>query len=371
LTGPRNRSEPQYAASPLASVLLTALGILVLIMTPLASVVIFAARVRQGTPMEGGFIMAAGAVVVLGVALGGILVALAALVRHAHQQALAAESSARARHAEQAISYYTNDPDGHARHRRDRGSSGQWGKDDAETLISHFCDIRDLMQVDTCGDSGARERLRTSLQRAASEGIISAINTRRLGKARELLGDAEAAYGKTATLERLHVKIDEAEKRNEPLDYAFTKRVVESAMANDEWSLAERCVQALYFDHSGSVRCRRLWEDTRRARLYAHIQSCADEHLWAEALAAAEEFLGRFPASLEADALREEVPTLRANAEILQRKQYEVKFKELISSRHYREALRIAKHVVDQFPKSPQALALRDQIPLLEKRAAG
>ena len=31
---------------------------------------------------------------------------------------------------------------------------------------------------------------------------------------------------------------------------------------------------------------------------------------------------------------------------------------------------RIAKHIVDQYPESPQAGALRDQIPLLEQRIA-
>ena len=129
-------------------------------------------------------------------------------------------------------------------------------------------------------------------------------------------------------------------------------------------------MQALFFDHPNSARCRRLWDDTRRARLHAHIQARVLDRHWAEALAATEEFLERFSGSLEADALKEQVETLRTNAEIMRRKQYEAKFKELITTHNYREALRIAKHVVDQYPESPQASALRDQIPLLEIRVA-
>ena len=124
-------------------------------------------------------------------------------------------------------------------------------------------------------------------------------------------------------------------------------------------------------DHPESTRCRQLWDDTRRAHLYAHIQKCAEQHHWTEALAAAEEFLGRFPESREAQALRRQMDTLRTNAEILQRRQYEKRFKDFIGAEHYAEALQIARHVVEQFPNSPQAQALRDQIPLLERRVAG
>ena len=61
----------------------------------------------------------------------------------------------------------------------------------------------------------------------------------------------------------------------------------------------------------------------------------------------------------------------RTNAEIVQRKHFEKRFKEFISGEHYADALRIARHVVEQFPQSPQARALRDQIPVLEKRVLG
>jgi hypothetical protein len=100
------------------------------------------------------------------------------------------------------------------------------------------------------------------------------------------------------------------------------------------------------------------------------VQSCVTGHHWDEALAGAREFLERFPSSVEAEALRAQIDTLKTNAEIQQRKQYETRFKELVHTHRYTEALRLARHVVGQFPDSPQAGALRAQIPALEKRVS-
>jgi tetratricopeptide (TPR) repeat protein len=328
---------------------------------------ILAVRVRESEPIEAVFVALLVGVLIAGVTFGGLLFGLAATARHTYERML---SDRRAGDANHTVSYYTDGGDaGGARPVTDARDDGV-GAAAIGRILARLTEVRDLMQVGPQASTESRERLRAHLQRNAAEEIINAINTRRLGQAGELLRDAEAAYGKTATLERLHAKIEEAAERNEPLDYGFTRRVAEEAISEGRWGLAEQCVQALFFDHPNSARCRRLWDDTRRARLYAHIQPRVVDHHWAEALAATEEFLERFPGSLEADALKGQVETLRTNAEILRRKQYEAKFKELIAAHNYREALRIAKHVVEQYPESPQAGALRDQIPLLEKRVA-
>jgi hypothetical protein len=306
---------------------------------------------------------------IAGITLGGLLLGLAGLVHQGHVRTAVGLGRER-RKASQDISYYTGGWDTPGSGASDGAYGDGSAQDTFNLALDRLTEIRDVLQAGLEANPQSRERLRAHLQRSAAEEIISAINSRRLGQARELLRDAEAAYGKTSTIENLHAKIEAATNRNEPLDYGFTRRVVEDAISEGRWDLAERCVQALFFDHPGSARCRRLWDDTRRARLYAHIQARAADHHWAEALAAAEEFLERFPGSSEAEALKGRIDTLRSNAEIMRRKQYEEKFKELIASHNYREALRIARHVVEQYPESPQAGALRDQIPLLQKRVA-
>ena len=242
---------------------------------------------------------------------------------------------------------------------------------DTKHLLALLREIRDLIVLEPEESEGTRKRIRANLQRQSAEEVVDAINLRMLAKARTLLRDAQARFGSTLTLERLDERIEAAAVQREPLDYARTKRFVEEAIASGRWSLAERHVHALYRNHPQSARCRRLWDDTRRARLHARVQNCATEHHWDEALAGAKEFLERFPGSVEADALHAKLETLEANAEIQQRRQYETRFKELIRTHRYTEALRLARRVIGQFPKSPQAAALRPQISMLEKRASG
>lgn len=368
-TRPNGPGNDTPVRSPAAVTLLQALGIIDLLATPCGMMLIVAAHARQPEPVGTTFVALLFFVLVAGLTLGGMLFGFAALVRYGHVRDQSLSGSGRT-HAGQTLRYYTDGWDAASSRPMSEAKDDRVGAHSVGRVLARLTEIRDLMQVGSEATPESHGRLRTHLQRNAAEEIINAINTRRLGQARELLRDAEAAYGKTSTLERLHVKIDEAGERNEPLDYGFTRRVAEEAIADGRWDLAEQSVQALFFDHPTSARCRRLWDDTRRARLYAHIQARVADHHWAEALAATEEFLERFPGSSEADVLKGQVDTLRANAEILRRKQYETKFKELIATQNYREALRIARHVIDQYPESPQAGALRDQVPLLEKRVA-
>lgn len=352
---------------PLVVTFVRLLGFLYLLGALAGAILFFVAGIQQPGGIDSTDLLALGGILFMGITFGVLLIALGALLRNTHLLALSHRSPDAVEHS---VYYYTDGETASGVQPPVEQRGEAFGAGTVKRLLARITEVRDLMVVGPHASRETRGRLHANLQRIAAQEIIDAINGRRLGKARILLQDAEAAYGNTATLERIHNKIDEAAKRNEPLDYGFTRRVVEEAINAGRWDLAEQCAQAMSFDHPGSARGRRLWDDTRRARLHAHIQARARDHHWAEALAAAEEFLERFPGSFEAGSLREQLGTLRTNAEILQRKHYETKFQSLIAGHHYREALRIARHVVRQYPDSPQAHALRDQIPLLEKRVA-
>ena len=156
-------------------------------------------------------------------------------------------------------------------------------------------EIRDISLHDPEDREAIRNRIHGNLQRAAAEQIVCAINDRRLGHARRLLTDAEAVYGESATLANLHERIKKATVRHEPLDYAHGKRLIEEYVVEGAWDEAEDLAHGLCDDHPDSDRCRQLWEDTRRARLYGHIRNCAEDHYWSEALAAAKGISGAIP----------------------------------------------------------------------------
>ena len=359
------KSSPHREGPPYVVAVLQALGFIDLIATLVGVLVVLALRVQQSLPLDATSVALLLGALVAGITLGGLLIGLAAALRYAHE--LVPGGRQDALHG----SYYGGPGAPEATHLLAADEPVGFAPSDAAQIATLLTDIRDLQLLGPEEREQTAERLRVRAERRAADEVIDAINTRQLGRARVLLRYAEATYGGTPTIERLQAKIEEAAKRNEALDFARTRRHVADAIGEGQWILAEQYAHQLYVDHPDSVRCRQLWDDTRRARLYAHIQECAEQHRWSEALAAAEEFIGRFPGSRESEALRRQMDTLRTNAEIVQRRQYEKRFKEFLSGQHYADALRIARHVVEQFPQSPQAHALRDQIPILEKRVSG
>ena len=102
----------------------------------------------------------------------------------------------------------------------------------------------------------------------------------------------------------------------------------------------------------------------------AQAQGASNDREWKAALAAATSLIQRYPKSPEAQALRMQLPTLRENAEIQTRQQMETQIRDLIKEHRFDDALRVAHELLDQYPDSPQAGVLRDQLPRLEEKAA-
>lgn len=363
----------RFGGVPFIAEFLRVLGYVDLALAPVGVLVVLAVRVRLERPIDAVFVIMLVGGFVVGVTLGGLLLGLGTAVRYADVVA----EARRAREEDgpdmdRAVPAWPGEgasaahPGGGARH-------DGLGQVSAGRILAVLEEIRDLALTAPEGRDPARARMRANNQRRAAEAIVDAVNARRLGEARALLTDAEARFGGTSTLERLRDRIEQDASRNEPFDYARTKRLVEQAAAEGRWGRGERWVRRLCYDHPDSARCRQLWDDTRRAGLHAHVQQCVRRRHWAEALTGAEEFLGRFPDSPEAKDLRAQIDTLRANADISARKQYETKFKALIGVEKYAEAHRLARYVIERFPESPQAGALRAQLPAIERRvtAAG
>jgi len=368
-----DKPDRLYDGPPFMAALVQALGIIDLVVTPVGVLIVLGLRIGREQSLDGVFVAKLVGMFVAGVTVGGLLLGLGALIRYVHRIGFAsfafAGSGVPASHLELDVEQAGPMTESIALIEDHRPESLE--AVDAKKMLALLREIRDLMLLRPEEREETRARLQANLQRQAAEEVIDAINLRQLGKARAMLRDAEARFGATLTLERLTERIREASSRREPLDYVHTKRLIEEAISSGRWTLAERYVHALYLNHPESARCRKLWDDTRRARLHAHVQSCVTEHHWDEALVGAREFLERFPGSIEAETLRSRIDTLKANAEIQQRKQYETRFKELVRTHRYTEALRLARHVIGQFPDSPQANALRQQIPMLEKRVGG
>ena len=368
----RNAFDRQHGGSVLLTELIHVFGVIDLVLTPVGVLLLLAVRVSGSDPVDAPFVALLAALFLAGLTFGGLLMGMAALIRFAYVLAKSEQRTARAE-VDQPVTFTAPTAEGGmpaarspADHDPSRGAQPDGAHD--KSMLALLREIRDLTMLSPGEREEVGTRIAATQQRFAAEAIIDAINLRQIARAKNLLAEARAAYGSTTTFDKLADKIDQAAMRNEPLDYTRTRRLVEEAIAEGDFSLAEQYAHAAHRDHGDSQRCRTLWDSARRARLHAHVQESADHHHWSEAVAAAEEFLERFPDGPEAEGLRGQIETLRRNAEIAERKRYENRFKELISLRNYGEALRIARLVVERFPGSPQALALRDQVPVLEQK---
>ncbi|RJP35698.1 MAG: hypothetical protein C4547_09220 [Phycisphaerales bacterium] len=368
LHGDNNRFERRMGGVMFAASCLTVIGVIDAVLTPAAVLIALASQTSAPAGLDAGGAARLIAILGLGWSLAGLMIALAALLRVgcAIGRGLSAGGGTRdqtdeaARPAEWEADAWTAGGPPEAAGRRRTGRE----------LLAAVREIRDLILAAPLDGEDGQERIRAAHQRQMAAEIIDAVNQRQIGHARSMLDNARAIFGQTPTLEKLAARLDETARRCEPLDYARTRRLVDEAALEGRWVQAEAAVRALYFDHPEVPRCRKLWEDFRRVRLHAYIEEVAGLRHWAEAQAAAEEFIARFPDTPEAASLREQLDTLRHNAGVEIRKRCERRVQELIADGHYAEAARVARYLIQQYPDSPQAAALKPRLADFESRAA-
>ena len=88
-------------------------------------------------------------------------------------------------------------------------------------------------------------------------------------------------------------------------------------------------------------------------------------------LAAAERRREAHPGSPEADAVRGQLETLRANARIEEVRVLRDEIRDMIARRRFAEAVERARNVVERFPDTAAAAELRQQMAKLEELAKG
>jgi tetratricopeptide (TPR) repeat protein len=199
-------------------------------------------------------------------------------------------------------------------------------------------------------------------------------------EARGLVQEARERFPSFSQWDALEQQIEKVRSEVEAHDVEAATRQVNDLAALGAWPRVMDVVNELLERHPDSGRAAELAKRVRferekaeaeqRARLMAQAQEATSRHDWTAALQVANTILQRFPHSPEAAALQPQIATLRENVEIEVRKRREADIRELIKQHRYDEALRIARELIDQYPDSPQAEALRDQLPRLEERAA-
>jgi len=125
---------------------------------------------------------------------------------------------------------------------------------------------------------------------------------------------------------------------------------------------AQQLVNSIDLEHEATMK-----EDCQR--LYREIEHLVGRRHWREAHTTAGTLLQRYPDSPEANKLRGQIAELKRNAEVQERREAEQLITAHLHEGRYREAYDIAHDLIEKYPDSPQAAALKERMEWLRERA--
>lgn len=347
-----------------------AFSIVVGILTVLGFVVglVLAGSRQPEVAFWGGVIVSAAMLLVAGVGLSGLLLLAGTVLQQVSQLSDRTSSldQRTAILAEQAVA------------QSQREAAGAQRRVDPE-LRTLLLELRETLLLPEPERQRRFERL---VERELQRGLVSAeqmIISRDFHRARDVLVALRERFGTSDPLREAEERLERAAEITRAGDIAEISRRVEEQMAFTRWDEAEAIARELADKYpiapepAGLLirvqRERKLFEQRNRQRLHDEIQQLVRERRWQQAAEAARKFVENFPTGADSDALRGQMETLQANADIQLRQQLEQQLKEFVRRQQYWEALALARRMLTEYPLSPQANALRGQVPRLEELA--
>lgn len=322
--------------------------------------------------------------VIVGIVCGGLLVGLSALLRVLRDLHASFSRIERYQYEQTEAYYASKDPT------KLVGPTTQSGGEPGENvspqdqvpwreLLGVLEDIRDTSLL----SSEQRMEKRQRVAEAEFEVVTGKIRERtaqgEFATARELAEQIARKYPDDSRSKSLLSQVEMTREQHESEDVASCKQQIGDLISISAWGRAREMAEQLRQRHPDSADARQLllkiekdhrqFQDEQRRRMYAEVQRFVTRRRWEEALTAAHTFQQRFPNCEEADALQMQLPTLEMNAEIEVRQRLEGQIMEYARQGRYIEAVDLARKVIRDFPQSPQAQVLREQIGRLEELA--
>lgn len=320
-----------------------------------------------------------------GLACGGLLVGLSALLRHLKELQTAFGRLERFQYemkeaADDAEADHSTSTSLTAPREDEPGEeppTDRPGRQDA--ILEILMDIRDNSLLSVEERREKQTRVADEDFNEAGADIRPLIEKGEFAKARQITDTILRKYPHDDRTSELTAQVERAREHQESDDVVSCEKQVNDLISISAWGRARELAQQLQRRHPDSAEARRLllrierdyrlFEEEQRRRMSAEVQRLVTRRRWEEALAAARTFIERFPGCEESEAVRMQLPTLEANAEIEQRQRVEATIMEYVRHGRYMEAVSLSRQVIEEFPGSPQAEALRAQLQRLEELA--
>jgi len=245
-----------------------------------------------------------------------------------------------------------------------------------EQAIKLLQDVNENTLLDEPGRRRKQEFLAHQERRRLFTDIDRLVQDREWAQAKALLEGMRQKYPQNTEVDQYAKQVEELRKQAFNEELVQTRKRIADLIAISAWDKAIRQADLLLEKHPDMAAARELQLHVRGERskfreeqikhMYADIQRSIGKKRWNDALQVARQLTEKYPARVEAETLVTQLATLEQNAEIEKRQDIEEQIKDLIHRRNFIQARELARYVLEHYPNSPQANALRSQIEKME-----
>ena len=258
----------------------------------------------------------------------------------------------------------------------DRGASGS---DLAERMTLLLEEINENTLLNEQDKARKRARLADSRRERMQKEVSQLIAATKWQMARTRIAELRTEHLDDEDVKELSRRLETAMAEHREVDIMTTSEQIRSYMSLGLWEKAREAAGQLavkYPDHPDALKMAdvvRLEQEgfrkEERQRLYREIEHLVSRKHYRDARKAAETLIERYGDSLEASTLKGQMDELTRNADIETRREMETQIIEHEKQGRHKEAYEVARLLMEQYPESPQAIALKDTIDRLRERA--
>lgn len=205
--------------------------------------------------------------------------------------------------------------------------------------------------------------------------IQEMIGKQEWSKGEHLLATLEAHFPDDPAATQCRTEFESARRSAEEEAIFQTDRRIEGLLAMENFDAALSAAHKLVENFPANPESRSLLNRVSRVReawiestgqvLFEEIRNSIEQRAWRQAMSTAHKLLYRFPRHSRAHQIREQMETIKDNAEIEERHEMERQIEELVRTKRYAEAIGLGDDLIRRYPFSPQAETLQQWIPRL------
>ena len=248
-----------------------------------------------------------------------------------------------------------------------------------EVVVSLLSEIMENTLLDEGDKAAKRELAKRNRRRALKREIEALIDAGKLPEAKERLDDFRFRYREKEQADELQSRLEEALAQHGRTEVEQIIAEIQEYVSLALWDRAMEIATRLAEQYPENAEAVRLPETVRlekasserqeQQRVYREIEHLVSRKHWRQAIEAADHLIDTYPDCPEAAKLREQMKELKHNAAVVERREWEGRITEHVQAGRHLMAYHLAVELMEKYPDSPQAAAIRERLDQLKARA--